>query len=55
MKTNIKKRQEKIEHEIGSGNVFSDLGFENAEEELLKSNLTAEIAYIIRENSIKKT
>lgn len=52
MKTKIKKIQEKIEHEIGSGNVFSDLGFDNAEEELLKSDLTAEIAYIIKKKKL---
>ena len=55
MKTNIKKRQEKIEHEIGSRNVFSDLGFENAEEELLKSDLTAEVAYIIKKKKLTQT
>lgn len=52
MKTKIKKIQEKIEHEFGSGNVFYDLGFDNAEEELLKSDLTAEIAYIIKKKKL---
>lgn len=44
-----KDKKHKLDYEVGSDNVFADLGFENAEEELLKSDLTAEIA-----NHIKK-
>ena len=36
---------EKIEH--GSGNVFADLGFEDAEERLLKAELATRIAQLI--------
>ena len=33
--------KEKIEFEIGSGNVFKDLGFPNPEEELMKARFAA--------------
>src|SRR5688572_6675296 len=33
--------------EISSGNVFADLGFEDAEERLLKANLATKIAQLI--------
>ena len=33
--------KEKIEFEIGSGNVFKDLGFPNPEEELMKVRFAA--------------
>ncbi len=52
MKTKPKNNIEEIEYEKGSGNVFADLGFENAEEELAKSDLTAQIAYIIRKRKL---
>ena len=38
-----------IPYEKSSGNVFADLGFENPEEELMKSDLTAQISLIIKE------
>ena len=41
----LKARNEKIEH--GSGNVFADLGFEDAEERLLKAELATRIAQLI--------
>ena len=31
--------EQNIEFEIGSGNIFADIGFDNAEEMLLKSEL----------------
>lgn len=40
--------EDKVECEVGSGNVFADLGFDNSEEELLKADLTAEIASLIK-------
>ncbi len=43
-----KKNQELVEFEIGSKNVFNDLGFENAEEDLVKADLVIEIAKIIK-------
>lgn len=33
--------------EIGSGNIFADLGFADAEERLLKANLVFQIAQLI--------
>jgi len=38
---------------VGSGNVFADLGFENAEEELTKASLTAAIAKAIKRRRFK--
>ena len=43
---------QEIECEEGSTNVFADLGFENPEEELLKADLTAEIARIIKKKKL---
>jgi predicted XRE-type DNA-binding protein len=40
-------KSEKIE--IGSGNVFADLGFEDSEERLLKAKLASKIAQLIEE------
>jgi predicted XRE-type DNA-binding protein len=37
--------------EIGSGNVFADLGFEDAEERLLKAELATRIAQLIQNKS----
>ena len=37
-----------IEVEVGSGNVYADLGFENAEQMLVKARLVAKIGEIIR-------
>lgn len=45
------KRKQEIECEYGSNNVFADLGFENPEEELLKADLTSEIANIIKKKN----
>jgi predicted XRE-type DNA-binding protein len=36
------------EVEVGSGNVYADLGFENAEQMLVKARLVAKISEIIR-------
>jgi predicted XRE-type DNA-binding protein len=41
----VRVSREKIE--IGSGNVFADLGFEDAEQRLLKAELTSRIAQLI--------
>ena len=46
MKSKTIKKE--IEHERGSCNVFADLGFENPEEDLVKSNLIAKISRIIK-------
>jgi predicted XRE-type DNA-binding protein len=42
-----KVNKEKVE--IGSGNVFTDLGFEDSEERLLKAKLASKIAQLIEQ------
>ncbi|MEX2523734.1 MAG: helix-turn-helix transcriptional regulator [Gammaproteobacteria bacterium] len=42
----------KVLYEKGSGNVFSDLGFPDSEEELLKARLTYEIYNIIEKRGL---
>ena len=43
---------EKIEHYISSGNVYADLGFENAEEMKAKSRLVSEIGSVMERRGI---
>ena len=45
---------EKIEYEIGSGNVFKDLGIPNPEEYLAKARLAGIIYDIIAERKLKR-
>ncbi len=47
----MKKRRARVG--VGSGNVFADLGFERAEEELTKAHLTASIAKAIKRRRFK--
>jgi predicted XRE-type DNA-binding protein len=44
----------KIKHEIGSGNVFEDLGFDKSEEELAKADLVIQINKIIERRRLKQ-
>jgi predicted XRE-type DNA-binding protein len=44
--------EENIEFELSSGNVFADLGFENSEEMLLKSELVRQINNRIKEQAL---
>ncbi len=44
--------EQDMDYEVGSDNIFSDLGLENAEEELLKSDLTAEISSLIKRKKL---
>jgi len=55
MKAKRQQSKEKLDYEVGSENVFSDLGFENSEEELLKSDLTAEIAYLSKKKKLTQS
>lgn len=48
MTFNPDNTEEKIEFEMGSGNVFADLGFEQPEEMQLKSELVRQINNIIK-------
>lgn len=50
-KKNIKNVKE-IECEIGSGNVFADLGVENPEEEQTKAKLVWEIEQVIKKRKL---
>jgi predicted XRE-type DNA-binding protein len=43
MTANLSNIPENIEFEMSSGNIFADLGFDNAEEMLLKSELVRQI------------
>ena len=44
-----------IEFELSSGNVFADIGFANAEEMLLKSELVRQINKAIKERELTST
>jgi predicted XRE-type DNA-binding protein len=52
MKT-TKKR--KIEHEVGGGNVFADIGLPNAEEHLIKAQLVYKIDTLMVARGLKQT
>ena len=52
MSKKLRPHIEEIECEIGSGNVFADIGVENPEEELTKAMLVWEIERIIKENKM---
>ncbi len=45
-------KKKAIRHDKGSGNVFADLGFENAEQELLKAHLTLHIYKIVKARAL---
>ena len=42
----------KRDYEVGSGNVFADLGFRNAEQELLKARLTLQIHKLLKQSGL---
>jgi len=42
-------------HEIGSGNIFADLGLPNAEEHQLKAALTVQLKRLIAERGLTQT
>ena len=51
----IKTRKSKVRREMiqaGSGNVFADLGFKDAEELLLKAKLATKIAQLIEKKGL---
>lgn len=55
----VKKRPRKgasiLEFEIGSGNVYRDLGFKDADAMLAKARIVAEISRIIRARRLTQT
>lgn len=44
----------KIDYEKSTGNVFEDIGFEDAKERLMKANIAAKICQIIDAKSLKQ-
>jgi predicted XRE-type DNA-binding protein len=46
--------KKKIAYEVGSGNVFADLGFPNAEEHLIKAQLVYKIDMLMKERGLKQ-
>jgi predicted XRE-type DNA-binding protein len=44
----LKVRKASLEYEIGSGNVYADLGFQDASEMLVKAQLVSKIAELIQ-------
>jgi predicted XRE-type DNA-binding protein len=51
---NRPKPTRKIAHEIGSGNVFADLGWPNAEEHLIKAQLVLKIDSLMKERRLRQ-
>ena len=45
-------RKEKIEYEVGSGNIYKDLGFPNPEEMQAKAHLVFKIQQTITERKL---
>jgi predicted XRE-type DNA-binding protein len=45
----------KRDHEVSSGNVFADLGFRNAEQELLKARLTLQIHKLLKQRHLTQS
>ena len=50
-----RKRAPAAVHEAGTGNVYADLGFADAEGALVKAQLTAKVAEILRERGLSQT
>ncbi len=46
--------KKKIRHEVGSGNVFADLGLPNAEEHLIKAQLVYKIDSLMKQRGLKQ-
>jgi predicted XRE-type DNA-binding protein len=47
-------KRPKIEHEVGSGNVFADIGLPNAEEHLIKAQLVHKIDVLMEARGLKQ-
>lgn len=48
VKSKSTAKKSKIDYEVGSDNVFMDLGFENPDESLVKSDLIFKISQIVK-------
>jgi predicted XRE-type DNA-binding protein len=49
------KREPPIEFEVGSGNIFADIGLPNAEEHLLKAQLVVRLGLLIKARKLTQT
>lgn len=49
------KKKRTIKVEVGSGNIFADLGLPNAEEHLLKATLVVQLHRLIRARKLTQT
>ena len=47
-------KNKKIEYEVGSGNVFADLGLPNAKEHLIKAQLVYKIDTLMKQRKLKQ-
>jgi predicted XRE-type DNA-binding protein len=47
-------RKPKIEHQVGSGNIFVDIGLPNAEEHLIKAQLVYKIDTLVKARGLKQ-
>ena len=52
MAINQPDTEQNIEFEISSGNIFADIGFENAQEMLLKSELVRQVNRTIKDRDL---
>jgi predicted XRE-type DNA-binding protein len=48
-------RKKRPEHDVGSGNVFADLGFPDAGEHYVKAQIVAEIHKLIKNRKLTQT
>jgi predicted XRE-type DNA-binding protein len=46
--------KKKVEYEVGSGNVFRDIGLRNPEQHLIKAQLTLKIDRLMKKNGMKQ-
>jgi predicted XRE-type DNA-binding protein len=49
-----KHMKKKIDYEVGSGNVFADIGLPNAEEHLVKAQLVYKISGLLKARGLKQ-
>ena len=50
-----KKKEPVIEFEVGSGNIFADIGLPNPEEHLLKAGLVVRLGQLIKAQKLTQT
>lgn len=46
--------KKKVEFEVGSGNVFADIGLPNSEEHLIKASLVFKIDHLMKQRGLKQ-